>query len=929
MKLTRAYVAMGASLFGGAMLLPIHEASAQGAAAAILEEVVVTARRREESLEDLPLSVVAISAAAMQAQGIYNTEQIGEFAANVSLSQSDRMNHSRIFIRGIGGGFPNPIAVFGTGMYIDGHYLPGSLANYMSTVDIERVEVLRGPQGTLFGKNVTGGAVNIISAKPAPDFESSITVRAGQYGQQDVRGMVNTPITDNLYFRGSVSSEQSDGYWDNIFLGEEGTDFRDSQNFRGSLRWLPNDNWTVDATLQVGRDRNGQLGRQCRTQVRPDIIATMLANGVTQAEIDAVNPNIVANDPATSFNDGVGRWGGAGPTRPGGHIDRLGVQVAANGVTVNPNPQRSVLTMWDWCNQMSAAGDYKHASEKRSFANSDNIALFSSIAWNSDGPVGGLDNLEVRANISFRDTDFNWIIDRDYTPLSIDNLGHVDEGDGSNLASRNLELIFDMEVNDRMNVLAGIYLFDELSRTGDGNCYPKWEGMFETYDGPRDANGDLITPRAGDPNGLGIDVFGSDQLCGPGSGGGGHSGLVFEFLPDRLQGGGPGNAFQNVNLDNQSTAVFAHMTYNLNDDWDLELGARWTEDDRFFNIIEFHTGVGAEFNGQPYNTCNYNGDRLCQPSPALNYNNVVLEGFFNQAHEVFDEVTPMISLTRNLQGGDRLDSGMVYFLYSEGFLTGSFNDELNIFLTPELIPLVTYQPENVSNYEVGFKGTFADGRVRLNADVFFMDYENKQEGIELDNFDGRFGPDPSVELTQNAGQVDIYGIELELRASPWDGGFLSVDASYLANEYNQFLVDDLDNPGQQIDFRNNAIGDRTPDWTLNFNVGHTFELGNGATLTPQIGFYAQGEYEWLAGGGQNPTLDDPGSVCFQGSYTKWRARATYAPAAGNWEASLFGSNISDERYFEECDYARTGVYDYRYGAPDAWGLEFIARWGEN
>ena len=126
MKLTRAYVAMGASLFGGAMLLPLQEASAQGAAAAILEEVVVTARRREESLEDLPLSVVAISADAMQAQGIYNTEHIGELRCRTCRCRVDRMNHSVSSSAVSAAVFPNPIAVFGTGMYIDGHYMPGS-----------------------------------------------------------------------------------------------------------------------------------------------------------------------------------------------------------------------------------------------------------------------------------------------------------------------------------------------------------------------------------------------------------------------------------------------------------------------------------------------------------------------------------------------------------------------------------------------------------------------------------------------------------------------------------------------------------------------------------------------------------------------------------------------------------------------------------
>ena len=112
-----------AAALGAATLLPMQAVQAQTAADAILEEVIVTAQRREESLMDMPLSVVAITGEAMRAQGIYNTRDIGEFAANVSISESDRMGHSRIFIRGIGGGFPNPIQVFGSGMYIDNHYL--------------------------------------------------------------------------------------------------------------------------------------------------------------------------------------------------------------------------------------------------------------------------------------------------------------------------------------------------------------------------------------------------------------------------------------------------------------------------------------------------------------------------------------------------------------------------------------------------------------------------------------------------------------------------------------------------------------------------------------------------------------------------------------------------------------------------------------
>ncbi|MGI9257821.1 MAG: TonB-dependent receptor, partial [Gammaproteobacteria bacterium] len=471
MKFVRGLTFAAGALASSAGLLYTQGAAAQQTAAqALLEEVVVTARRREESLEDLPLSVVAISGEAMQAQGIYNTEQIGEFAANVSLSSSDRMNHSRIFIRGIGGGFPNPVAVFGTGMYIDGHYLPGSLANYTSTVDIERVEVLRGPQGTLFGKNVTGGAVNIISAKPGPEFESSLTARIGDFGQQDLRGMINVPINDNLFFRGSISSEQSDGYYDNIFLGTN-VDYRDSTNVRAAFRWTPGDNWTIDANLTNGKDRNGQLGRQCRVRPRPETLDGLEAAG---QDVSAWRPVQVANDPTTSYQDAPGQWGG-GP--PGGHIGRLGPVNTAGQLVTNGGAE-AVPDMWRWCDRSNAAGEFATAAEKDHYSNGDTNAVFVSANWDSGGEIGGLDNLQVRTNVSWRDADFNWIVDRDSSPLPIDVLSHVDEDDGSNLTTRNFEMIFDLDVNDRLSMLFGLYLFEEESLTGDGNCWPQWVDIF-------------------------------------------------------------------------------------------------------------------------------------------------------------------------------------------------------------------------------------------------------------------------------------------------------------------------------------------------------------------------------------------------------------------------------------------------------------------
>ncbi len=165
--ISRCLCAVSAVLSGVALLASGQVAAQQSASAqAMLEEIVVTARRREENLQDLPLSIAAINADAIEAQGILSIEDASDFVPNVTLTTSDRAHNTRVIIRGIGGGHPDPVFVFGSGMYLDGHYIPNSLGGYMSTMDIERIELLRGPQGTLFGKNVTGGAVNIITTKP-------------------------------------------------------------------------------------------------------------------------------------------------------------------------------------------------------------------------------------------------------------------------------------------------------------------------------------------------------------------------------------------------------------------------------------------------------------------------------------------------------------------------------------------------------------------------------------------------------------------------------------------------------------------------------------------------------------------------------------------------------------------------------------------
>ena len=182
-----------------------------------------------------------------------------------------------------------------------------------------------------------------------------------------------------------------------------------------------------------------------------------------------------------------------------------------------------------------------------------------------------------------------------------------------------------------------------------------------------------------------------------------------------------------------------------------------------------------------------NGSMMCQFTWGVSFDSTVREGFYNSSADTFDAVTPMISITRHLEPSGALESGMIYALYSEGFLTGGFNTEINSNL-PGIDKFLSYGPEHVSNYELGFKGTFADGRVQIMADVFMMDYRDKQESINVPNDDAILGIDESLGILTNVSSVDISGIEVELRASPWDNGFVSLDLGTLTNQVFQLRV---------------------------------------------------------------------------------------------------------------------------------------------
>jgi outer membrane receptor protein involved in Fe transport len=199
---------------------------AQTAPSDQLEEVVVTARKRAENLQATPIAVTAFNAAALEERSVNNIADVGKFVPNVAFQSGAAISGSStsvtIFIRGIGQTDFTEVIDPGVGVYVDGVYVSRSTGSLLDTSDIANIEVLRGPQGTLFGKNTIGGAVVVTTQKPVDYLEGSVEAVTGAYDRFDVNAMANLPITDKLKIRASGTFQSRDGYVKRLIHGQPG-----------------------------------------------------------------------------------------------------------------------------------------------------------------------------------------------------------------------------------------------------------------------------------------------------------------------------------------------------------------------------------------------------------------------------------------------------------------------------------------------------------------------------------------------------------------------------------------------------------------------------------------------------------------------------------------------------------------------------------
>ena len=229
-----------------------------GAVAAQIEEIVVTAQKRAEDIQDVPISISAFSGDFIEDAGIRDLQEMGNYTPDLTLSHSSQIANNRIIMRGVGSVGNNAIDP-SVAVFIDGIYYPRPASVVGSLNDIQMVEVLRGPQGTLFGRNASMGALNIRTRKPTRDLDGQVRASVGNFGDYRISGSISDAITDTTAGRMSFHYSNRDGYGKNSFLAgnsrAEVGGWKEG-GVRGKLQFTPNDDLDILLTADYNRVEN-------------------------------------------------------------------------------------------------------------------------------------------------------------------------------------------------------------------------------------------------------------------------------------------------------------------------------------------------------------------------------------------------------------------------------------------------------------------------------------------------------------------------------------------------------------------------------------------------------------------------------------------------------------------------------------------------
>ncbi len=680
-------------------------AFATSAQSQVIDEIIVTAQKKEENLQDVPISIAAFDIEALETNRIEGLEDIGRIAPGVTVTpNSADANGVQVNIRGIGILDPQVGQDSRVAIYQDGIYLGKTQGLAFDMPDLERIEVLKGPQGTLYGRNSVGGAVNLISTKPdTSEVSGRLKAEYGNFDHIKGSAAVNVPLSEVAALRVSGSYLSRDGWVEN---NGPGADFGGEEKFgiRGVLGVEFSDQFRVDLAADYNEVRKEPLFYQSfGTGAAPFAAAITPFNDGRQEEVTTAFEN-EDGDLETQGLSLIASW-----TPRDGHEVKATLAIrdadSSRFVTLIPTANPAIL------NQIT--GGFNAALAPLPFAFSatgqtlrpDFASAFTGTPPEAGlflSPPGGSRNL-VHDQASFDITYTGSAADGrlDYT------LGgfYYDEqtGTGPVVVNQNA-------ANDYLFALAG---FSPLLTAGIDQGLAASGAPF-TINGfvdniqvaPGVFGRDVFGPEARGPIPLAGIIFG--QTFNPDPAVSGTANAILGILNPTIAaglGGARQSASNTLDIDTTALALYGQATWHATDNFRITAGLRYSDESK--------DGVGQSFSPFFIDTIDLLGNPIL---PNIS---------------TFDDsvLNPSLTLEYDLN-----EDVLLYASYKESFRAGGFNAAaVGPRLQGETFGAdFNFDREDITALEAGFKGSFMDGRARVNAAGFFSDFSNVQTTVSTD-----------------------------------------------------------------------------------------------------------------------------------------------------------------------------------------------------
>jgi outer membrane receptor protein involved in Fe transport len=898
-------------------------------AARQIEEVIVTAERQEASIQDTSISITAFTGEMLDDFGIRNQEDLQNFVPATTIQPYDAT------IRGVGRNFRALGGDPGVATYMNQVYSEDLLTATAATFwDVERIEVLRGPQGTLYGRNAVGGAINILYKQPSQEFDYAFKAIAGNFGTQEFYGMVNGAIIEDvLSGRFNFSSRDRDGVVEEIGPGDD-LDGLGTRNYAFQFQFTPSDTLVFDIRankMEIDREFGGANGG--------GLVVLNEQGGNTRNTVDLV-PGFRAID--TTNSD------------PANFLDRnfydaskpiLNFTDPVSGANVQAQHNRGGIDFADFSGFQNAAASLDGFNQtSQASADRYNACVFPGDISGDD--VCAATNGLNREEFDQQGVQFSAAWDVTDTLLlkyiyGYNKLSYVRTTDDDNTASAfhdrqfyvNHEAVYESheiqafyELGDSLSFTSGIFFYDStIDQRGDFYSAVGERRFIDPYQdnvglaGAFFGNGPTATLHSAkalcqvanpapscarnyavehndktdglDNNNLHIAQWYGDDGTNPDLNV--QHGIISEGS----------DLLYHTQTVKKAFAAYTQGVWDMNEAFTLTVGLRYAEDEITAeeNLFRYSEVAGAFLDSGAlgldlavYNLLNgglvpdaNNPGQFVPTTKAVNGGIPVSLSVYRPFKRTDDKVTWRVNLDWNVT-----DNTLLYFSATTGTRAGGYN---LVFFSES----PTYEPEELIAYEIGYKTTFLNDTLQLFASTYYYDYENihtvatEVTAPLAGDLGGAAGTTTS---TLAAPGAEIYGIEGEVMWLATDTWTFGGNFSYTPSEYTEDLF--IKDPARL----------ETPESLFPSFEGQTINInGNRILQVPEVKWTGWASYRMPLSGGSNVEffgvysyIGDVYYSPFEDEREKAEAydridfRATWTSAAGNWVVSAYVNNILDD-----------------------------------